>query len=601
MRLMNVKHLGEVAKRCVQVGKNDGLDALWDEIAFRINLALGRDGWHYRADFPTQRLLNQQRKQGVAGGPSFSVVVPLYNTPVLFLRQLLNSVIGQSYQNWQLVLVDASDDAHKDVEKVATKYANKDARILYQRLEQNAGIAANTNAGLALATGDWIALLDHDDLLYKNALHEIAQEAANGADFVYTDEIVLSANLKNVVNYHFKPDFSPDYLRGCNYITHLSAFSRTLLQKAGGGEDSAYDGSQDFDLILRLTEQAAKIKHIPKAMYIWRSHQNSTASSMDTKPYALLAGEKAVDAHLQRIGLAGKASYQPQFPGSYRIQYAIKGDPLISVIIPNKDHVEDLSRCLASLYAKAGQTNFEVIVVENNSTNAETFAFYETATAQYKRLQVVKYEGAFNFSAINNFGRKAANGEHLLLLNNDIEVLSDNFLTEMLMYSQRDDVGCVGAKLYFPDETIQHAGVFLGINQTAGHSHKGHPADSSGDMYRLVTAQNMMAVTGACLMVKAALYDAAGGLDEENFAVAYNDVDLCLKLWQGGLLNVFTPFADAYHYESKSRGLDTKAENQARYEGEKRRFMQKYADLIAAGDPYYNRHFNLLFENYGLK
>lgn len=600
-RLLNPAHLKKVASWCLQVGRNEGAEALWRELSFRINLALHRDTWQYRADIPTRRALKLQRAEGAAGGPTISVVVPVYNTPLNFLRQMIESVTEQSYQNWQLVLADASDDAHSDVGAVCKKYAQKDPRITYQKLAQNAGIAQNTNAGINLATGSWLTLLDHDDVLYKSALYEVAKASGTGADLVYSDEIVLSANLKKLVDYHFKPNFAPDYLRSCNYITHLTAFSRELMEKAGGGERPEYDGSQDFELILRLSEQAQKIHHIPRVLYIWRSHENSTASGMDAKPYALAAGERTVNDHLARVGLGGSAASIPGCPGAYRIRYQLTGTPLISVIIPNKDHADDLSRCLDSLYEKAGYDNFEVIVVENNSTKAETFAYYEAAKAKFANLKVLTYEGVFNFSAINNFGRKAARGQQLLLLNNDIEILSDDFLKEMLMYSQRADVGCVGAKLYFPDDTIQHGGVFLGINQTAGHSHKSHPRASAGDLYRLATPQNLMAVTGACLMVKASLYDECGGLDEQAFAVAYNDIDLCLKLWQKGLLNVFTPFAEGYHYESKSRGLDTLSENARRYEREKANFINKYTSLIEAGDPYYNRHFNLLFENYGLK
>ena len=529
------------------------------------------------------------------------MVVPLYNTPLPFLKQMIESVTGQSYPNWQLVLADASDEAHAQVGAVARRYAAKDSRITYKKLAENQGIAGNTNQGFALATGDWLTLLDHDDVLYRNALYEVAKAAVEGADFVYSDEIVLSADLKHLVDYHFKPDFEPDYLRGCNYITHLAAFSRGLFEATGGGERAEYDGSQDFELILRLTEQAKKIVHIPYALYIWRSHAASTASSMDAKPYALAAGERALNDHLKRVGLAGEATRIPGCPGAYRVRYELTGTPLISIMIPNKDHVEELSRCLESLYQYAGYDRFEVIVIENNSTDPGTFEYYEKAKQQFANLQVVQYEGGFNFSAINNFGRKFAKGEQLLLLNNDVELLSEGFLAEMLMYSQRPDVGCVGAKLYFPDDTIQHAGVFLGINGTAGHSHKSHPRASAGDLYRLATPQDLMAVTGACLMVKADLYDACGGLDEEKFAVAYNDIDLCLKLWQQGLLNVFTPFAEAYHHESKSRGLDTLSENAKRYEREKANFIEKYIPLIQKGDPYYNRHFNLLFENYGLK
>ncbi len=600
-RLLDPAHIRQVAAWCARVGREEGAQALWREISFRVNLAFHRDAWRYRADLPTRKKLAAQRAAGVPGGPKISVVAPLYNTPPRFLRQMIGSVTGQSYQNWQLVLADASDAAHSEVGRIAGAYAKKDGRITYVKLGENKGIAGNTNAGLAAAQGDWLTLLDHDDLLYKNALFEVAKAAAGGADFVYSDEIVLTENLKHLVDYHFKPDFEPDYLRGCNYITHLAAFSRALLDRAGGGERSEYDGSQDFELILRLTERAEKILHLPYVLYIWRSHAGSTASSMEAKPYALAAGERAINSHLARVGLAGEAFAIPGCPGAYRVRYALTGQPLVSVIIPNKDHAGDLARCLESLYAKAGYPRFEVIVVENNSTDPATFAYYETAKRQFAGLRVETYRGAFNFSAINNFGRSAAKGGQLLLLNNDIECLSEGFLAELLMYSQRPDVGCVGAKLYYPDDRIQHAGVFIGLGGTAGHSHKSHPRASAGDLYRLATPQNLLAVTGACLMVKTALYDAMGGLDEALFAVAYNDIDLCLKLHAAGRTNVFTPFAEAYHYESKSRGLDTQSENAARYEREKANFINKYGALIAAGDPYYNRHFNLLFENYGLK
>lgn len=600
-RLLDPAHIRQVAAWCARVGREEGAEALWREISFRVNLAFHRDTWRYRADLPTRKKLAAQRAAGVPGGPKISVVAPLYNTPPRFLRQMIGSVTGQSYQNWQLVLADASDAAHSEVGRIAGAYAKKDGRITYVKLGENKGIAGNTNAGLAAAQGDWLTLLDHDDLLYKNALFEVAKAAAGGADFVYSDEIVLTENLKHLVDYHFKPDFEPDYLRGCNYITHLAAFSRALLDRAGGGERSEYDGSQDFELILRLTERAEKILHLPYVLYIWRSHAGSTACSMEAKPYALAAGERAINSHLARVGLAGEAFAIPGCPGAYRVRYALTGQPLVSVIIPNKDHAGDLARCLESLYAKAGYPRFEVIVVENNSTDPATFAYYETAKRQFAGLRVETYRGAFNFSAINNFGRSAAKGGQLLLLNNDIECLSEGFLAELLMYSQRPDVGCVGAKLYYPDDRIQHAGVFIGLGGTAGHSHKSHPRASAGDLYRLATPQNLLAVTGACLMVKTALYDAMGGLDEALFAVAYNDIDLCLKLHAAGLTNVFTPFAEAYHYESKSRGLDTQSENAARYAREKANFINKYGALIAAGDPYYNRHFNLLFENYGLK
>ena len=599
-RLLDPAHLRDLARRSAATLREQGAEQLWRDVTFRVGLAFHHDGWRHRADIPLRRTLKAQRAARLQG-PCVSIVVPVYNTPLPFFKQMVQSVRRQTYTNWQLVLVDASDAAHPAPGALAQKLAAQDGRILYQKIE-NGGIAANTTAGFAAATGAYLALLDHDDVLYPNALFACVQTIqTTGADFVYSDEIVLSADLKQLGGYHFKPDFAPDYLRGVNFITHLAVFSRPLLDAAGAYESSEYDGAQDHDLFLRLTEKARKIEHIKQVLYIWRGHAGSTAAGMEAKPYAVEAGVRAIDAQLARLGLPGKAMPVPGAPGAFQVRYELTGRPLVSVLIPNKDHTADLDRCLTSLYQNAGYDNFEVLVIENNSTDPATEAYYQTLPERFARCRVVRYQGAFNFSAINNFGAQFAKGEHLLLLNNDIEILSGDFLRELLSYSQRPDVGAVGAKLYYPDDTIQHAGVLMGINGSAGHSHKSYPRTAVGDLYRLVTTQNYMAVTGACLMTKASLYHAAGGLDEEQFAVAYNDVDYCLKLWQQGLHNVYTPRAEAYHYESKSRGLDTLSENAQRYECEKANFYAKYKQYIDNYDPYYNPHFNNLFENFGLK
>ena len=599
-RLLDPAHLRDLARRSAATLREQGAEQLWRDVTFRVGLAFHHDGWRHRADIPLRRTLKAQRAAHLQG-PCVSIVVPVYNTPLPFFKQMVQSVRRQTYTNWQLVLVDASDAAHPAPGALAQKLAAQDGRILYQKIE-NGGIAANTTAGFAAATGAYLALLDHDDVLYPNALFACVQTIqTTGADFVYSDEIVLSADLKQLGGYHFKPDFAPDYLRGVNFITHLAVFSRPLLDAAGAYESSEYDGAQDHDLFLRLTEKARKIEHIKQVLYIWRGHAGSTAAGMEAKPYAVEAGVRAIDAQLARLGLPGKAMPVPGAPGAFQVRYELTGRPLVSVLIPNKDHTADLDRCLTSLYQNAGYDNFEVLVIENNSTDPATEAYYQTLPRRFARCRVVRYQGPFNFSAINNFGAQFAKGEHLLLLNNDIEILSGDFLRELLSYSQRPDVGAVGAKLYYPDDTIQHAGVLMGINGSAGHSHKSYPRTAVGDLYRLVTTQNYMAVTGACLMTKASLYHAAGGLDEEQFAVAYNDVDYCLKLWGQGLLNVYTPRAEAYHYESKSRGLDTLSENAQRYEREKANFYAKYKPYIDNYDPYYNPHFNNLFENFGLK
>lgn len=599
-RTVNPEHFKSLVKRGTACLKERGAQALWREISVRLSLMTTGEIQRFRLELPLRKELPVQRNTVFSYSPLISVVVPLYNTPKKFLREMIKSVLRQTYGKLELVLADASDAAHPDVEKTVRSF--RDERIRYVRLSENKGISGNTNEGFATASGEYIALLDHDDILTPNALFEVVTKInEEHADFIYSDEVVLNAGLKKALRYHYKPDFSPDSLRGCNYITHLSVFSRTLLEKAGGGERAEFDGAQDFDLILRLTEQAEHIVHIPKILYWWRSHSASTASGMEAKPYAVEAGAKAIEAQLKRLGMPGTVTPVKKSPGAYRVRYEITNPGRVSVLIPNKDHTDDLSRCLETLYRYAGWDDLEVIVIENNSTEKQTFEYYQKAQQEYPGCRVVYYEGKFNFSAINNFGAQFATGSHLLLLNNDIEVETPDFVREMLSYSQRADVGAVGAKLFYPDDTIQHAGVFIGINGSAGHSHKGHPRESAGDMNRLATTQNFCAVTGACLMVKKELYDAVGGLDAENFAVAYNDVDFCLRLWEKGYLNVMTPFACAVHHESKSRGDDTNCggPRQARYEAERDRFRARYADLMQRGDPYYNPHLTLLYENYG--
>ncbi len=596
-RVLRPAHFVSLVRRAWALLAAQGLPGLWRAAGYRLALMTGREPWRWRVDTPLPRALRAQRRAAFARAPLISVCVPLYNVPPRFLRDLLKSMRRQTYANWQLVLADASDDGR------AAPRLPRDARVSYVRLAANGGIAANTNAAMENARGDFIALLDQDDVLPPHALFEAAKAVTQqGADFVYSDEVVLDASLKRLVGYHFKPDFSPDTLRGCNYITHLCVFSRRLLEKAGG-ERAAFDGAQDFDLILRLTEKAEKIVHIPQVLYWWRGHAGSTAGGIDAKPYAVDAGARAVAAQLDRLELPGAVEPVAGCPGAYRARYEITRPGRVSILIPNKDHANDLARCLDSIERFGGWDDTEILVLENNSADPATFAFYETILQKYKNCRVLRYEGGFNFSAVNNFGARAAGGDYLLLLNNDVALETPGFVREMLGYAQRADVGAVGAKLFYPDGTVQHAGVFIGLGGSAGHSHKGHPRASAGDMYRLATAQNFCAVTGACLMVKKELYERFGGLDETSFAVAYNDVDFCLRLWQAGYLNVMTPFAAAVHYESKSRGDDTRAggEKQARYEAERARFRAKYAALLEAGDPYYNPHLTLLYENYGLK
>ncbi|MBQ7903655.1 MAG: glycosyltransferase [Oscillospiraceae bacterium] len=599
-RNLNIKRIGTLVNRGVSSLKNEGLEATWRKIDFRIKLMTKGDVWKFRSDIPLKRELKRQKEAVFPYMPKISIIVPLYNTPEKFLKEMIDSVYNQSYSNWQLVLADASDKDLPYIKKTVDSY--NDSRIVWFRLAENKGISENTNQGFLRADGDYYALLDHDDVILPNALYENVKAInETGAQVLYSDEITLDGDLKHLIQFHFKIDYAPDFLRGVNYITHFLVFDSKLFEQVGPYEDARFDGAQDFDLILRLSEKANKVHHIPKVLYYWRGHAGSTASDMSTKMYAFEAGRSAVQAHLERVGLKGTVSIQ-QYPGSYRTVYEVDGNPQVSIAIPNKDHIEDLSRCVDSIFALGGWDNVQVIIVENNSTQQETFDYYEKITAENSKVQVVYYKGGFNFSAICNFGAGYATGEHILLLNNDVEFISENFIKEMLSYSQRADVGAVGAKLYYPDGYLQHAGVIIGINGSAGHSHKGlaDARNNTGDMYRLVTTQNYMAVTGACLMTKTELYRKYP-LDEENFAVAYNDVDYCLRLYEAGYLNVFTPYSEGIHYESKSRGLDETDKPNPRYEREKANFRQKWGKYFDWNDPYYNPHFTLLYENYGYK
>ena len=368
---------------------------------------------------------------------------------------------------------------------------------------------------------------------------------------------------------------------------------------------SEFDGSQDYDMILRLTEKAKNIVHIPKILYYWRSHSNSVASDISAKPYTLTAAKKALDEHLIRVGLAGRAT-DSKVPSTYKIEYQIKGNPLVSILIPSKDHTDDLDKCIEKIETVSTYNNYEIIVIENNSTSPQTFEYYDYISEKYKNVKIVKWqEEGFNYSKINNFGFKHAKGEHIILLNNDIEPLTPSWIEEMLMFSQRSDVGAVGMMLYYPDDTVQHAGVIIGIGAdhemaVAGHSHKYYRRGEYGYASRLTIAQNLSAVTAAALMLRADVYREVGGLDE-TFAVAFNDVDLCLKIRAAGYLIVWTPYAEAYHYESKSRGAETTPEKVKRFNSEINNFLSKWKNVRDAGDPYYNPNLTLDREDFSLK
>ncbi len=536
----------------------------------------------------------------------YSLTVPLYNTPETFLREMLASVTAQTWGQWELCLADGSDGEHPKVEAICREAAAKDGRIRYLRLAENGGISENTNRCLEMATGEYIALFDHDDLLHPAALYEVTkalneQRERDGQepDLIYSDETTFRLDPKDAYNPNFKPDYAPDTLRGNNYICHLTVFRRSLLEAAGGGLRKEYDGSQDYDLILRLTEKAERILHIPRVLYYWRAHGESVAESVGAKPYVIEAGKKAIAAHLSRLGLKGEV-LDSRAPSFYRIRYAIEGNPKVSILIPNCDHREDLLRCVNSIREKTTWGNWEIIIIENNSREPETEACYGELRKD-PRIRVIRREGSFNFSALNNLGAREATGEHLLLLNNDTEVISPDWLQEMLMYSQREDVGAVGAKLYYPDGTIQHAGLGIGLLHLAAHIHRHFPGDHPGYMGRLIYAQNLSAVTAACMMVRREVWEALDGMAED-FPVVFNDVDFCLRVRESGKLIVWTPWAELTHYESKSRGPDEETpEKAAFFKGETKRFQQKWNGFLEAGDPYYNINLTRDREDFSLR
>ena len=531
----------------------------------------------------------------------FSILVPLYNTPLKFLEEMIESVRMQTYKVWELCLADGSDAGHRNVEKYCLSLQKKDARIRYKKLEKNSGISENTNACIEISTGEYIGLFDHDDLLHPSALYEMmcAIEKEN-PDFLYTDEATFEKVVTNIITAHFKPDYAVDTLRGNNYICHFSVFKRSLLTEAGWFRKE-YDGSQDHDLILRLTAKAKKVYHIPKLLYYWRSHPASVAADINSKTYAIDAGKRAVKDSIEACGEKVTVESSKAFPTIYRLKYKIKGNPLISILIPCKDHAEDTEICIESILQKSTYKNYEILLVDNGSVEKDTMELFEKL-AKNKRIRILHWNHPFNYSEINNYAAKEAGGEYLLLLNNDTEVITPGWMEEMLMYAQREDVGAVGAKLYYGDDTIQHAGIILGMGMDgiAGHAHYRQPKENLGYMGRLYYAQDMSAVTAACMMVKRAVYEELNGFDEA-FEVAYNDVDFCMRLRKEGYLNVFTPYAELYHYESKSRGLEDTKDKRKRFEKEVKMFKERWKKELEEGDPYFNPNFDLMRDDFAVK
>lgn len=538
------------------------------------------------ANEPTGAELEEQRNKKFENNPKISILVPLFNTPVNFFGELVDSLINQTYPNWELCLADGSEQVNEELLEIT----KKDERIKYKFIGENKNISGNTNECLKLATGDYIALLDHDDLLPVFSLYEVVKTINENpdAEFIYTDEDKIVRVKENRVDPYFKPDFSPDTLRANNYITHFSIYRKDIMDKLEG-ERSKYDGAQDYDLLLRMSEIAKNIVHIPKVLYHWRIHPNSTAEMPDAKPYAYEAGRQALEDHINRIGLPGKVEFG-ETPGVYQPCYEVKGNPKVSIMIPNKDAKNVLKTCIDSLIKLTTYENYEIAVIENNSTEEETFEYYKELEKNPK-IKVIHYpKKGYNYAGIINYGVKNVDGEYVVQLNNDTELITPNWIEKMLGFAQREDVGAVGGRLYYPDGSIQHAGVVVGICGLAANMLSGLPKNTHGYFAKEGLIQNMSAVTGALLFSRRDIYEKVGYMDEEKFAVAFNDVDFCLKIRELGKLVVYNPFVEFWHYESKTRGYEDTPEKKERFDRESNNFKTKWKDVIAKGDPYYNKN-----------
>lgn len=552
----------------------------------------------YEAYVPDEAALEKQRHHHFEYSPLISVAVPAYRTPEKFLAQMIDSLLAQTYGNWELCIANGSPE-DSAMKKVLEEYTKKDSRIRVSELTENKGIAGNTNAALEMAQGEFVGLLDHDDLLAPNALYEIvrALDEDRDLDAVYTDEDKVTTELDEHFQPHLKPDFNLDLLRSNNYICHFFVVRRSIVQKVGGFCQE-FDGAQDHDFIFRCIETAEKVGHIPEILYHWRTHKASTADNPASKMYAFDAGKRAIEAHLKRTGTEGIVSHTPDL-GFFRVKYPVQGQPLVSVIIPNKDEKETLKACIDSIREKTEYPNYEIIIVENNSTTDEIFQYYKELS-QDPRIRLLRWKKEFNYSAINNYGVRHANGEYLLFLNNDVTVITPGWIKELLGVCQRPEVGAAGVKLIYPDNTIQHAGCVIGLGGIAGHMFVDMPANRTGYLHKASILQDMSAVTAACMMMKRTAFEEAGGFTEK-LSVAFNDVDLCLKVRKNHKLIVYDPYVQLYHMESKTRGAEDNKEKVRRFQEEIEYMRCQWIDILKKGDPYYNKNLSLTKWNYSLR
>ena len=529
--------------------------------------------------------------------PLVSIIMPTYNVEPKWLDIAIKSVENQWYTNWELCI---ADDCSTNQNTIDYLHNIKNEKIKIKFLKKNLHISGSSNEALTLVTGEYIVMMDHDDEITLDALYEMVKCInETDADFVYSDQDLISVKGR-CYGPLFKPDYSYDMVNSQNYINHLTMVKKKLMNAVDGFQ-KGLEGAQDHDLFLKIFEKTQKIEHIPKVLYHWRAIETSTASSHGAKDYAQEAGRKSVENSMKRQGIDAVVE-NGLIGGSYRVKYKIQGNPLISIIIPFKDSPELTEQCINNIINKSTYSNYEIIGVSNNSENDETYEMMDRLKSIDDRIEFYEYNVPFNFSSINNYAVKHfAKGQYVILLNNDIEIVTEEWIENMLMFAQRETTGAVGAKLFYPNNTIQHAGIIIGIGGYAGHAHKSSPYKAAGYYGRLVIDQNISAVTGACLMIRKSTYLEIGGLDEEHFKVACNDVDFCLRLQYKGYKNVFTPYVQAYHHESITRGYEDTPEKKARYNEEISVFKDRHYEILKKGDPYYNTNLALNKENFSLK
>ena len=584
---------------------------------------------------PDENALKNQEKYRFEYSPKISIVVPMYNTDAKCLNELIESVVNQTYDNFELCLSDGSDTFDEDRKKII-EIIKDNKKIKYIKLEKNSGISSNTNAAIELASGDYIGFLDHDDLLSRDCLFEVVKCInEKHPDFLYSDEDKIDENGQRFDPY-FKPDYSPETLECNNYITHFSVVSKELIDKVGV-LNPEFDGAQDFDFVLTVAENTFKIAHISKVLYHWRVTSNSTAKVADNKPYAYEAGVRVIEAHLKRTGKSGKVSYGNDVPGIYKIEYEVKDNPKVSIVIPSKDNIKLLSAAIKSILKYTTYQNYEIVIIENNSVKKETFDYYDEIVKNPK-VKVFNYnnktmqdadwedsienieqldseeigqllednlkneeknEGEFNYSALINFAVKLVDSDYIVQLNNDTKLITPNWLELMLGYMcQNPEVGAIGARLYYDDKTIQHAGIIVGLGGFAGNMLVNLPYGTHAYYGREAATRNVMAVTGACLFTSKEMYNKVGYMDEKNFKIALNDVDFCLKIYEQGYRIVYNPYVELWHYESKTRGYEYSKEQEERFEKEVNAFKKKWGKYLNKHDPYYNKNLSLNSCNY---